>query len=353
MHIVVIGVNHQSAPIELRERLAFHPDDLPEAFARLRTDYGVQESLILSTCNRVEIYASVPDLSRTSDDLRSYLGRRGNVEKEALNTSIYRYAEPDSIAHLFSVASGLDSMVLGEGEILGQVKHAYERAKTHGATGKVLNVLFQKAINTAKAVRTQTAIGCGHASVGTLAVDLAEKIFGDLANQRVLLIGAGKIGELTLKHLLVRGMGEVKVMNRSPSRAQDLALAYGALPVSFLELDTQIAEADIVIASTSAAQAFLSASRVEQAMRLRRHRPLCLVDLGVPRNIENAVGALENVYLFNIDDLQGLLAYSVKTRQDAVAESRAIINQKAERFLAWWRSEAPCLNLSSAHAAAP
>jgi glutamyl-tRNA reductase len=342
MHIFVIGVNHQSAPVALRERLAFRSEDLPAVFSQLRQEAGVQESAILSTCNRVEIYARVPDTHQTPEQLQMFLSRRACIDAALLGASVYRYAEPHSVQHLFSVASGLDSMVLGEGEILGQVKHAYACAKTHGGTGRVLNALFQKAINAAKAVRTQTGIGRGHASVGTVAVDLAEKIFGTLRSQLVLLAGAGEIGELTLKHLLSRGVSQVRVINRTAGRARDLAAAYGALAANWETMSQQLVEADIVIASTASAQPVLGLAAVAAAMRSRHQRPLCLVDLGVPRNIEPSAGELENVYLFNIDDLKGLVAQSVRRRQAAVNQSRAIIDRKVEHFLSWWRSDPAC-----------
>ncbi len=353
MHILVIGLSHQTAPVALRERLAFRREELPAAFGRLRDECGVQESAILSTCNRVEIYARVPDLHQAPDELATFLTRHANIDASDLAASLYRYSEPQSVRHLFSVASGLDSMVLGEGEILGQVKHAYACAKDHGATGRVLNVLFQKAINTAKAVRSQTGIGNGHGSVGTVAVDFAEKIFGSLSQQTVLLIGAGKIGELTLKHLLVRGVKTVRVINRSSERAAELAAAYGAQPVAWASLADELVGADIVITSTAASGPILTDAAVANALRVRHQRPLCLIDLGVPRNIEAAVGNRENVYLFNVDDLQGLVRQSVRDRQNAVPASHAIIDRKVEHFLAWWRRDPACLTAPLSSAAAP
>ena len=339
MHIVLVGLNHKSAPIELRERLAFRREQLAEAFARLRTQVGLHEAAILSTCNRVEIYGGVPELDGTVARLRRFLSEHGGLESASLSERLYSYAEPHSVRHLFSVASGLDSMVLGEGEILHQVKHAYEWAKQHGATGKVLNGLFQRALNAAKAVRTQTDIGRGCTSIGSVAVELSEKIFGSLSGATVLLIGAGKIGELTLKRLTVRGVREVRVMNRSLERAVALASAHQAIPVPMEQLLTQLLEADIVISSASAPAYLIHRSDVGSAMRVRHQRPLCLVDLGVPRNVEPAVGSLENVYLFDVDDLQGLLDHHDEERQQSLSQSQEIIDHKVERFLSWWQSE--------------
>ena len=354
MHIVVVGLNHRSAPVELRERLAFRREQLPQAFARLREELGVQEAAILSTCNRVEIYAGVPELDGAVGRLQGFLSGHGAVQPEGLIERLYAHAEPHSIRHLFCVTSGLDSMVLGEAEILHQVKHAYEWAKDYGATGKVFNVLFQRALNAAKAVRTHTAIGRGGTSIGSVAVELAQKIFGGLCGSAVLLIGAGKIGEVTLKRLAERGVGSVRIMNRSPGRAADLASAYGVEAAALEELPRQLREADIVITSTSAPAHLLGRAQAEAAMRSRHQRPLCIVDLGVPRNVEPSVGSLENVYLFNVDDLQGLVDHSHARRQQALQASQEIIDVKTERFLAWLQDEvSPCAPSCSAPAAAP
>ena len=338
-HILLVGLNHRSAPIELRERLAFGREQLRGAFAKLRDELGLQEAIILSTCNRVEIYAGVHQVDGTLGRLRQFLSDHSRVELADLAERLYSYREPLSIQHLFSVASGLDSMVLGEAEILHQVKDAYERAKDCGATGKVFNVLLQRALNAAKAVRTQTGIGHGCTSVGTVAVELSQKIFGQLSGATVLLVGAGKIGELTLKRLSARGVRRLRVLNRSLDRARSLASAYGAEALPLDALPTQLLEADIVISSTSATTFLLGRREVAAAMRARYQRPLCLVDLGVPRNIEPAVGSLENVYLFDVDDLQGLVDHSYEERQEAACEAQAILDQKVNYFLSWWEDE--------------
>lgn len=339
MHIVLVGVNHRSAPIEVRERLAFAPEALPAALHRLRTECALPEAAILSTCNRVEIYAAVSELNGTLSRVQRFLSDHSRLSPEGLAPRLYSLTEPHSIRHLFSVASGLDSMVLGEAEILQQVKRAYELALAHGATGKAMNGLFQRALNTAKAVRQHTGIGRGGTSIGTVAVELSRKIFSGLDHATVLLIGAGKIGELTLRRLTERGVHRVRVMNRSLERAVALASAYSASAVSFSQLEDQLLEADIVISSTSAPSYLLSAEDLSRTMRGRHQQPLCLVDLGVPRNIDPAAGELENVYLFDIDDLQGLAAQHQSERVEASTEAQAIINQKVELFLAWRQSE--------------
>ena len=353
-HMVVVGLNHHSAPIELRERFVFRRDQLPRALSRLRSDVGLQEAAILSTCNRVEIYAAVPELNGTISRLHRFLSEHGGMELQGLAPRLYSLAEPESIQHLFAVASGLDSMVLGEGEILHQVKHAYEWARGEGATGKLFNALFQRALNAAKAVRTQTAIGRGCTSIGTVAVTLSEKIFGDLARATVLLIGAGKIGELALKRLAARGVREVRLMNRSLDRAAGLASGYRAVPLPLTELPSQLLEADIILTSTSAASYLVDREAMAAAMRARHQRPLCIVDLGVPRNVDPAVANLENVHLFDVDDLQGLVGSSQEERRQALDAARAILAGKVDRFLSWRREEIPlCVPLCSGPAAAP
>jgi glutamyl-tRNA reductase len=339
MHIILVGLNHNSAPLEVRERLAVSPEHLPDWLQRLKRDAGLQEAAILSTCNRVEIYGRAPEADVTLRQLEGFLSAQAHMTCEQLHPHLYRHTEPHSVRHLFAVTSGLDSMVLGEDEILGQVKRAYEHARASGATGKVLNVLFQRALNAAKAVRSETSIGQGQISVGSVAVDFAQKIFGQLTRALVLLIGAGEISELTLQRLKKRGVRQVRVINRSPERAEALARYYGATPVAWEALPEELVAADIVISSTSAPQALLTRERVWETMRQRHQRPLCLIDLGVPRNIEPAVGELENVYRFDVDDLQRLVAQSCHNRQAAALDGAAIVDHKVAQFLSWWQEE--------------
>jgi glutamyl-tRNA reductase len=271
--------------------------------------------------------------------LHQFLSQHGQVELAHLAPQLYSLEEPESVQHLFSVASGLDSMVFGEGEILHQVKHAYEWATQDGAVGTLFHGLFQRALNTAKVVRTQTAIGRGATSIGTVAVELAEKIFGRLNGAVVVLLGAGKIGERTLKQLTARGVREIRIMNRAFDRAVELASTYQATPCALDQLASQLREADIVITSTSAPDVLLPHEMVAVAMRARHQRPLCLVDLGVPRNIDPLVGGLDNVYLFNIDDLQGVASAAHEARRQALSSCQRIIDEKVERFVIWRQRE--------------
>jgi glutamyl-tRNA reductase len=353
MHIIVVGLNHRSAPLEVRERLAFNGEQALDALRRLRSDLGLREAAILSTCNRVEIYGTVPRPEEDVARLQAFLGRHGGLAPETLVPQLYSAWEPHSVRHLFRVASGLDSMVLGEAEILQQVKHAYEFARQHGAVGKTFNGLFQRALNAAKAVRTRTGVGRGGTSVGSVAVELAQKIFSHVADKTVLLIGAGKIGELTLQRLADRGVERVRVMNRSLERAVDLASRHTASAVPVEHLAQELAEADIVITAASAPRHLLDRVEVEQTMRARRQRPLCVVDLGVPRNVEPSVGGLENVYLFDVDDLRGLLDHHHEQREAAAAAADVIVDEKVTQFLAWWEAEVRgCAPSPSALAAA-
>ena len=340
MQAILVGLNYRCAPVELRERLAFRREELPAALIRLRGEFGLHEAAILSTCNRVELYAGTPEVKGTLDRVHGFLSQHARVEAPGLAPKLYSSAEmPHVVRHLFSVASGLDSMVLGETEILHQVKAAYEAAQAAGATGKLLNSLFQRALNAGKTVRSLTSIGSGATSVGSVAVQFAEKIFGGLSRSAVLLIGTGKIGELTLRRLAQRGAGRLRVMSRSLERAAGLAAEHGATPVAADELPLQLLDADIIMTSTSAPTFLIRRDELALAMRERHHRPLCIIDLGVPRNVEPSVTGLENVYLFNIDDLEGLAHQSRCERERALGESEAIIAQKVAGFLTWWQEE--------------
>jgi glutamyl-tRNA reductase len=353
MHIVVVGVNHRSAPIEVRERLAFSSEQMPKMLARLRKELGLEEAAILSTCNRVEIYGMLPSHGGAVERLEEFLSGYGGLPHKELIPRLYRLWDSDTVRHLFRVASGLDSMVLGEAEILQQVKAAYETARLHGAVGKTFNGLFQRALNTAKSVRSQTGIGRGGMSVGSVAVELAQKIFSRLSETTVLLIGAGKIGELTLKRLADRGVRRIRLMNRSLERAAALAAQYTASAVPLEHLALELLDAEIVVTSTSAPGHLLTQADIAQTMRTRHQRPLCVVDLGVPRNVEPSVGALENVYLFDVDDLKGLLDHHHRERQAAVASADVIVDQKVAQFVSWWETEVQrCEPSSSALAAA-
>jgi len=335
MSVVVIGLSHRSAPVELRERFAFAGETIPHALAALRDSGLVTEGVVLSTCNRVEIYAAT---ALAPDDQFFARVKKFFVEHHAydgaLGDELYTFAEPHSLHHLFKVASGLDSMVIGETEIFGQLKSAYELAFTHKHTGARLNKAFQRAFNVAKHIRTETNIQRGSVSVMSAAVELAEKIFTSLAEHEVLVIGAGETSEKTARALLSRGAKGVVVTNRSPERATALAAELGAHTVPWEHWPEEFERIDIAISSTAATTAILDRATLEPLMRRRRHRPLLLIDIAVPRDIDPAVSALDNVYLYNVDDLQGIANDYLNLRKEEVARCETIIAEKVAALLA-------------------
>ena len=335
MSVVVIGLSHRSAPVELRERFAFAGETIPHALQALRDSGLVTEGVVLSTCNRVEIYAAT---ALAPDDQFFARVKKFFVEHHAydgaLGDELYTFAEPHSLHHLFKVASGLDSMVIGETEIFGQLKSAYELAFTHKHTGARLNKAFQRAFNVAKHIRTETNIQRGSVSVMSAAVELAEKIFTSLAEHEVLVIGAGETSEKTAGALQSRGVKKITVTNRSPERATALAAELDARTVPWEHWPEEFERIDIAISSTAATTAILDRATLEPLMRRRRHRPLLLIDIAVPRDIDPAVSALDNVYLYNVDDLQGIANDYLNLRKEEVARCETIIAEKVAALLA-------------------
>jgi glutamyl-tRNA reductase len=333
MNVVVIGLSHHSAPVELRERFAFAETEIPAALKSLR-DSGVSgEAVILSTCNRVEIYtATALDPARAFAELKQFLARH-HASDAALGDELYVLAEPQSLEHLFKVACGLDSMVLGETEILGQLKAAYDLALKHGCTGARLNKAFQRAFHTAKHVRTHTNIQRGSVSVASVAVELAEKIFSSLGEREVLVLGAGDTSEKVARALLSRGAKQLIVASRTFDRAEALAGALGGRAVPFDDWAGEFEKVDIVISSTSAPHHILDRVKLEPLMKARRQRALLLIDIAVPRDIDPEVNFLENVYLYNVDDLQGIADDYLKLRRDEIVQCEAIITEKVKPLL--------------------
>lgn len=330
MPIVVIGLSHHSSPVELRERFAFVETTIPDTLAKLRGAGLADEAVILSTCNRVEIYAATALAERDAfDSLQKFLLNHHNFTGE-LNGEIYTLGEPRSLEHLFKVACGLDSMVLGETEILGQLKKAYDLALQHKHTGSRLNKAFQKAFNVAKQIRTETNIQRGSVSVGSVAVELAEKIFSALHDRQVMIIGAGETGEKTARALLSRGAHSIIVSNRSFDRAEALAKELNGRAVHFDDWANEFSKIDIVISSTAAPHYILDRKKLQPLMKLRKNRPLLLIDIAVPRDIEPEVNFLENVYLYNIDDLQAIADDSLKQRQEEIVRCEKIIREKVK-----------------------
>ncbi|MBC8324463.1 MAG: glutamyl-tRNA reductase [Verrucomicrobia subdivision 3 bacterium] len=330
MSIVCLGLNHRTASVDVREQFALTEGKLPEMLTTVRAETSAEEAVILSTCNRVEIYAATDDPSgHLLNELRAFL----IGDRELDNDVFYEFTDAEAVEHLFKVASGLDSMVLGETEILGQLKASYQLALEQKATGGRLNKSFQKAFNAAKQIRTETNIQRGSVSVANVAVELAGKIFDRLDDRTVMVIGAGDTSEKTARALLSRGAQSVIVSNRSPERAEALATELGGKAVGFENWENEFAAIDIIISSTSAPHYVLDRKKIEPLQRLRQHRPLLLVDIAVPRDIEPEVNFLEDVYLYNIDDLQAIADDYLRLREEEIAKCDGIVKAKAKELL--------------------
>ncbi len=333
MPVVVIGLSHRTAPVTVREKFAFPGGIIPATLERLRQSGLVQEAVILSTCNRVEVYAAAAEANgQVLQALQQFLVETREY-REPVGEAIYALNEPQSLEHLFRVACGLDSMVLGETEILGQLKQAYELALKHKHTGGRLNKAFQKAFNVAKQVRTETQIQRGTVSVANVAVELAEKIFASLRDRHVMVIGAGDTSEKTARALISRGAGRITVSNRTFENAVKLASDLGGQAVPFDAWADEFETIDIVISSTSAPHFVLDRAKLAPLMRLRKNRPLLLIDIAVPRDIEPEINFMENVYLYNIDDLQAIADDCLKQRREEVTRCEAIIREKVKGLL--------------------
>jgi glutamyl-tRNA reductase len=336
MYLLTLGLNHRTAPVALRERTAFSPEQLPDAVRSLVASPQVQEATILSTCNRTEIYCRQEQVATAP--VFNWLREYGGLPEDALNSSTYTLPGEQAVQHAFRVASGLDSMVLGEPQILGQMKSAFSVAHQAGTTGKILNRLFQHTFSVAKLIRTDTAIGANAVSVAFAAVDLAKRIFSRLQEQTVLLIGAGETIELVARHLKQNEVRHIIVANRSIERAQALTSQLGSEAISLAEIPARLHEADIIVASTASTLPILGKGTVESALRKRRHRPMFMIDLAVPRDIEAEVGELDDVFLYTVDDLQNVVTANQTSRQEAAVEAEKIIDLQVMRFMHWMRS---------------
>lgn len=338
----VVGISYKTAPVELRERFVLPADQKNHFYLRAKTEAALDEAVLLSTCNRVELYGVSAKPEDPKEIFCQLLDRSRNG-----HAHLYQREAAPAARHLFCVTSGLDSMVLGETEIAGQVKMAYETAREAGLTGRALNRLFQKALHVAKDVRSRTAIGEGAISAGSVAVELAGEIFTDrLQGKTILIVGAGKIGETCVRHLVKKGAESVIVVNRSLERAQALANDFGGRAMNWEDGLRALREADIVVCSTGCPHKILGKKQLESAMN-QRQRPLVLIDLSVPRNIDTDVQQLDHVYLYNIDDLEAVIQKNLGHRQQALSQCNAIIEQHAEEFMAQLRhtsASAACSN---------
>ncbi len=336
MKILALGLNHETASIELRERAAFAPEALRPALRELTASGGVGEAAILSTCNRTEIYCGAP--TGGCGQVRDWFAQRAGFAGQAAHDSVYVLPDEQAVKHAFRVASGLDSMVLGEPQILGQMKAAFHAATAAGATGKVLNRLFQHTFSVAKQVRTDTAIGAHAVSVAYAGVALAKRVFARLSEQTALLIGAGETIELAARHLKESGLGRLIIANRSLPKARHLADIVGGEAIALGQIPARLAQADIVASATASTLPILGKGAVERALAERKHKPMFILDLAVPRDVEPEAGRLRNVYLYTVDDLQGVVAQHRSARARAAEAAEIIVDQQVVRFMRWMRS---------------
>ena len=329
MKLLLTGLNHKTAPVELRERLAISPDKLAEETRALLDHPGIREGIILSTCNRVELLVCYE-----GDDpaLPNYLNRHFSVDTQSLQPHLYEHHETEAVRHLFRVAASLDSMVVGEPQILGQVKESYSAARSVGAVGGNLERLLQGAFSAAKKVRTETQIGSSSVSIASVAVDLARKIFGSLEGKRVLLVGAGKMSELAARHLMQQGARSLLVANRTQERALRLAQKFDGHVIPFEALHARADEADILITSTGSTEFLFRTPHAQQFLHRRRNRPIFFIDIAVPRDVDPAINKLDGIFLYDIDDLQSVAASNLSVRSREAGRAEAILEQELIRY---------------------
>ncbi|ORJ62164.1 glutamyl-tRNA reductase [Geothermobacter hydrogeniphilus] len=335
MNIIVVGLSHHSAPVEIREKVAFSPNDMQRPLRQVFDLPDIGEAMIVSTCNRVEIYATSRDPDAGIAGLRRFMADFHQLSQDDLQPHLYDYQGEEAIRHVFRVSASLDSMVIGEPQILGQIKTAYGYAAEFKTVGLILNRFLHKAFSVAKRVRTETNIAGNAVSVSFAAVELARKIFGSLDNKTVLLIGAGEMCELAAKHFINNGVGRVLVTNRTFSRAERLAAEFAGRAIPFEEFPEHLHLADIVLTSTGAPTCILDRSRVEKVLKIRKNKPMFFIDIAVPRDIEPQVNGVPNVYLYDVDDLQGVVQANLKERHKEAKKAEEIIDLEIGQFHAW------------------
>ncbi len=331
MTLLALGINHKTAPVAVREKVAFAPDLLPAQLRDANSANGMQEIVILSTCNRTELYCTVEGVE--SEHLLAWLEQTHGVSKDELLDCHYCLSDEEAVKHLFRVASGLDSLILGEPQILGQMKSAYAVAQEAGTIGPELGRLFRQTFSVAKKVRTDTAIGENPVSVAYAAVNLAQRIFSDLSKSRALLIGAGETIDLVAKHLVDAGVGDITVANRTLARAEALADQFGAKAILLSDIPDALFKADMIISSTASPLPILGKGAVERAMKKRKHAPMFMVDIAVPRDIEAEVAEVNDVYLYNLDDLKDIIEENVRAREDAALDAQEIVEAGSSDFM--------------------
>jgi glutamyl-tRNA reductase len=338
MELLVIGLNHNTASIAIRECLAFPEDILEDALSKIHTISSVKENIIVSTCNRVEVYIATRETEKAIYDLKNFLSQFHGISLKEFEKSLYTHVGEEAVRHIFRVVSSLDSMVLGEPQILGQIKNAYDISQQTKTSGLILHRLLHRAFHVAKRVRTETKIAISAVSVSSVAVELAEKIFGTLEKKTVLLIGAGEMSELAARHLVSAGIEEILVTNRTYERALALAQGFRGEAIPFEEMGQGLKKVDIVISATNSPQYLIGHDQITKTMKDRRQKPIFFIDIADPRDIEPKVGDIENVYLYNIDDLQKVARENIKDREKEAQKAETIVQGEVVKFVNWYRS---------------
>ena len=338
MELLVVGLNHNTAPIEIRECLAFSEDKVEEALAKVHALPSIKENMIVSTCNRVEVYAATRETEKAIYDVKDFLSRYHGVSLKDFEKSLYTHVGEEAVRHIFRVASSLDSMVLGEPQILGQIKGAYDSSQQVNTSGLILHRLLHRAFHVAKRVRTETKIAISAVSVSSAAVELAKKIFGTLEKKTVLLIGAGEMCELAARHLVSGGVEKILVANRTYERAVSLAQEFRGEAIPFEEMGMGLKKTDIVLSATNSPQYLIGHDQITKVMKDRKQKPIFFIDIADPRDIEPKVGDIGNVYLYNIDDLQKVANENIKDRQKEAQRAEAIVQDEVTKFVNWYRS---------------
>ncbi|MDR6298202.1 glutamyl-tRNA reductase [Pantoea dispersa] len=339
MTLLALGINHKTAPVALRERVSFTPDTLDQALNSLLSQPMVQSGVVLSTCNRTELYLSVEQQTDLQEQLVRWLCEYHDLREEDVRNSLYWHQDNAAVSHLMRVASGLDSLVLGEPQILGQVKKAHADSSRDHALSSELERMFQKTFSVAKRVRTETEIGASAVSVAFAACSLARQIFESLSSVNVLLVGAGETIELVARHLREHSVRKLMIANRTRERAQLLADEVGAEVIGLADIETRLADADIIISSTASPLPIIGKGMVERALKARRNQPMLLVDIAVPRDVEPEVGKLANAYLYSVDDLQAIIEQNMAQRKAAAVQAESIVVQESGEFMAWLRAQ--------------
>ena len=336
--IINIGMNHETAPVEVRECLAAEPENVKKAISFMRDNDAIKEGFFLSTCNRVETLFTTECVEEANEGIINFLSELGGIPKENFLSNLYIFEEMDAVNHIFNVASSLDSMIVGEPQILGQIKDAYAIASKERTAGVILNRLMHRAFHVAKRVRTETGISGAAVSISYAAVELAKKIFYNLDGKKVLLIGAGEMAELAARHLMRQGVSSMAVANRTFERAVQVAELFHATPVSFDEIGTQLTEVDIVIASTASPGYVVTRDQVRTSIKKRRNRALFFIDIAVPRDIEPEINDLNNVYLYDIDDLKGVIELNMAQRKEEAVRAQSIVMEEVVKFESWLKT---------------